>query len=184
MVFFSFFCDEEDFGASVVENRTEMAKVTTNLKGKQMKTTSKKAVSVVLTAILLAAFGGCCEEHRSDHGKPMRLSPIYTSAIFGAILGGIVGYQSEEPGEGAGVGAVLFGVGALLGEIDRVNEDRDCEHEDEDEDHDEVVIQIRNDNGSETSVVLKRKHGTYFGPEGEHYDRLPTEEQLKPIYGS
>ena len=146
-----------------------------------MKTTLRKAVSVVLTVILLAAFGGCCEEHRSDHGKPIRLSPIYTSAIFGAILGGIVGYQSEEPGEGAGVGAVLFGVGALLGEIDRVNEDED---DDEGEEEDEVVIQIRNDDGSETQVVLKRKHGTYFGPEGEHYDRLPTEEQLKPIYGS
>ena len=47
-----------------------------------------------------------------------------------------------------------------------------------------MVIQIRNNNGSETSVVLKRRSGTYFGPEGEHYDRLPTEEQLKPIYGS
>jgi hypothetical protein len=47
-----------------------------------------------------------------------------------------------------------------------------------------VVIQIRNNNGSETQVVLKRKSGTYSGPGGEHYDRLPTEEQLKPIYGS
>ena len=151
-----------------------------------MKTTLRKAVSVVLTVILLAALSGCCEEHRSDRGKPMRLSPIYGSAIFGAIVGGIVGYQSEEPGEGAAVGAVLFGVGALLGEIDRQNEDCEREHEDggERRQEDEVVIQIRNDNGSETPVVLTRKGGTYFGPEGEHYDRLPTEEQLKPVYGS
>ena len=149
-----------------------------------MKTTLKKARSVVLAVTLLAALSGCNEEHRSDHGRHLRLSPIYSSAIFGAIIGGIVGYQSEEPGEGAGVGAVLFGVGALLGEIDRINEDCECEDEDDDEDEDEVVIQIRNDNGSETPVVLVRKGGTYFGPEGEHYDRLPTEEQLKPIYGS
>jgi uncharacterized protein YcfJ len=146
-----------------------------------MKTTLRKARSVVLTVILLAALSGCCEEHRSDHGKPIRLSPIYTSAIGGAIIGGIVGYQSEEPGEGAAVGAILFGVGALLGEIDRANEDED---DDEGEEEDEVVIQIRNNNGSETPVVLKRKSGTYFGPEGEQYDRLPTEQQLKPIYGS
>ena len=139
-----------------------------------MKTTLGKARSVVLTVVLLAALSGCCEEHRSDHGKPIRLSPIYSSAIGGAIIGGIVGYQSEEPGEGAGVGA-------LLGEIDRANEDED---DDECPEEDEVVIQIRNNNGSETPVVLKRKSGTYFGPEGEHYDRLPTEEQLKPIYGS
>ncbi len=149
-----------------------------------METTLRKAVSVVLTVILLAAFGGCCEEHRSDHGKPIRLSPIYTSAIFGAIVGGIVGYQSEEPGEGAGVGAVLFGVGALLSEIDRANEDEDDDECPEEHEEDEVVFQIRNDNGSETAVVLKKKGSTYIGPEGEHYDRLPTEKQLKPIYGS
>ncbi len=146
-----------------------------------MKTTSRKAVSVVLAVMLLAAFGGCNEEHRSDHRRPIRLGPIYGSAIFGAILGGIIGHQSEEPGEGAAVGAVVCGIGAWLGEIDRQNEDDDDE---DDEDEDEVVIQIRNDDGSETEVVLKRKHGTYFGPQGEHYDRLPTEEQLKPIYGS
>ena len=160
-------------------------KVTTNLKVKQMKTTTRKTVSVVLTAVLLAAISGCCEEHRSDCGKPIQLSPIYGSAIFGAIVGGIVGYQSEEPGEGAAVGAVLFGVGALLGEIDRANEDSECEHEDEDDcrPEEEVVIQIRNDNGSRTSVVLKKKGSTYTGPKGEQYDRLPTEEQLKLIYG-
>ena len=156
-------------------------KVTTSLKGKQMKTTLRKAVSVVLTVVLLAALSGCCEEHRSDHGKPMRLSPIYGSAVLGAIIGGIVGYQSEEPGEGAAVGAAIFGVWALLSEIDRLNEDED---DDECDKEDEVVIQIRNANGSETPVVLKRSSGTYFGPEGEHYDRLPTEEQLRPIYGS
>jgi len=149
-----------------------------------MKTTLRKAVSVVLTATLLAALSGCCEEHRSDHGKPIRLSPIYSSAIFGAIIGGIVGYQSEEPGEGAGVGAVLFGVGALLGEIDRANEDEDDDECPEEHEEEEVVFQIRNDNGSETAVVLKKKGSTYIGPEGEHYDRLPTEKQLKPIYGS
>ena len=159
-------------------------KVTTNLKGKRMKTTLRKAVSVVLTATLLAALSGCCEEHRSDHGKPIRLSPIYSSAIFGAIIGGIVGYQSEEPGEGAGVGAALFGVGALLGEIDHMNREAECEDDDDGEDEEEVVFQIRNDNGSETAVVLKKKGSTYIGPEGEHYDRLPTEKQLKPTYGS
>jgi len=149
-----------------------------------MKATLNKAVSVVLIAVLLTVLSGCCEEHRSDTGKPIRLSPIYSSAIGGAIIGGIVGYQSEEPGEGAGVGAVLFGVGALLGEIDRANKDDDDEDDDDHEQEEEVVFQIPNDNGSETPVVLKRKGGAYIGPEGERYNRLPTVEQLTPIYGS
>ena len=155
-----------------------------NLKGKQMKMTLTKAVSVGLTVVLVAAISGCCEEHRSDGGKPIRLSPIYGSAISGAIIGGIIGYQSEEPGEGAALGAVVFGVGALLGELDRLNEDDEDDDDDECDREDEVVIQIRNSNGSEQPVVLTRRAGTYFGPEGERYDRLPTQEQLKPIYGS
>jgi hypothetical protein len=146
-----------------------------------MKATSRKAVPVVLTVTLLAVLSGCNEEHRRDKGKPIRLSPIYSSAIGGAIIGGIVGYQSEEPGEGAAVGAVLFGVGALLGEIDRVNKE---DEDDDSHEEEEVVFQIRNDNGSETRVVFKKKGSTYIGPEGEHYNRLPTVEQLKPIYGS
>ena len=148
-----------------------------------MKTTLRKAVSVVLTVILLAAVSGCGEEHRSDSGRPIRLGPIYSSAIMGAIIGGIVGHQSDETGEGVAIGAALFGVGALLGEIDRANEDCDDEDEDDCDQEEEVVIQIRNDNGSKIPVVLKKKGGAYIGPKGEQYDRLPTEEQLKPIYG-
>lgn len=148
-----------------------------------MKTTTRKTVSAVLTAVLLVFSSGCGEEHRSDNGKPLRLHPIYSAAITGAIIGGIVGYQSEEPGEGAAVGAVLFGVGALLGEIDRQNEDGE-DNDDDDDDDEEVVFQIRNDNGSETPVVLKKKGSTYIGPNGELYDRLPAEEQLRQIYGS
>jgi len=32
-------------------------------------------------------------------------------------------------------------------------------------------------------VTLKKKGDSYIGPKGERYDELPTEEQLKPIYG-
>ncbi|UCE46614.1 MAG: hypothetical protein JSW47_13445 [Phycisphaerales bacterium] len=149
-----------------------------------MEETLRKAVSAVIVAALLAGFSGCCEEHRSDNGKPLRLHPIYNSAITGAIVGGIIGHQSEEEGEGAALGAVIFGVGALLGEIDRANKEDECEDEDDDEDEEEVVFQIRNDNGSEKAVVLKKKGSTYIGPKGEHYDRLPAAEQLKQIYGS
>jgi len=32
-------------------------------------------------------------------------------------------------------------------------------------------------------VVLKKKGSIYVGPNGERYEQLPTEEQLKPVYG-
>lgn len=149
-----------------------------------MEAKLRKAVSAVLTVVLLVVLSGCCEEHCSDNGKHLRLSPIYGSAIFGAIVGGIVGHQSDDGAEGAAVGAAIFGVGALLGEIDRVNKEDECEHEDDGEDDEEVVFQIRNDNGSETAVVLRKRGGTYIGPKGEQYGRLPAAEHLRQKYGS
>ena len=46
-----------------------------------------------------------------------------------------------------------------------------------------LVINIRNDNGSYTPVTLRREGGTYIGPRGERYLSVPTEEQLKAVYG-
>ena len=157
--------------------------MTTNLKGKQMNATLRKAVPVVLIAMLLIGLSGCGEEHRSDHGKPIRLSHIYGSAFCGAFVGVIAGDKDGKEGEYAAIGAGIFGVGALLSEIDRVNK-ADDDDDDDDEDEEEVVFQIRNDNGSETVVVLRKKGSTYVGPEGERYDRLPAAEHLRQKYGS
>jgi hypothetical protein len=46
-----------------------------------------------------------------------------------------------------------------------------------------VTVNITNSNGSITPVRLRKQGVGYVGPRGEYYDKLPTEEQLKPIYG-
>jgi hypothetical protein len=49
-----------------------------------------------------------------------------------------------------------------------------------------TVVWITNDNGSKTSVKLDKVRdpaGYYVGPRGEYYSVLPTEEQLRPLYG-
>lgn len=143
-----------------------------------MKTTAKKTlVLIVLIVSLVLGFCGGCNSNCSG----FKLSPIYRAAITGAIVGGIIGYQSEEPGEGAAVGAAIFGVGQLLKEIDKQHKDR--EDKDEDECENEVVVEIHNSNGSVTPVKLKKEGCIYIGPKGEHYEKLPTEEQLRPVYG-
>ncbi len=101
------------------------------------------------------------------------------AAIGGAIIGGIVGYQSDEPGEGAAVGAVVLGVGQLLHELDQVHQEKEHKRKEKEQ----VVVEIHNDNGSITPVKLKKEGSGYIGPKGERYEELPTEEQLKPIYG-
>ena len=153
-----------------------------------METKVKKtSVSIVLIASLVLGLCGGCNSGCGHSDDGLKLSPIYESALWGALIGGIVGYQSEEEGEGAAIGAGLFSLGELLKQTDRLHKER--EHEDKDDDDDdeegeEVVVIIRNNNGSVLPVELKKKDFTYIGPKGEKYEHLPTEEQLRPIYGT
>ena len=46
-----------------------------------------------------------------------------------------------------------------------------------------VTVNITNSNGSISPVTLKKQGIGYVGPKGEFYDHLPTESELKPVYG-
>jgi len=46
-----------------------------------------------------------------------------------------------------------------------------------------VTVNITNSNGSITPVKLTRSGNNYTGPKGEIYDHLPTQAELKPVYG-
>jgi hypothetical protein len=145
------------------------------------KTLHKTPVVTLLIVSLVLVLCGCCSENQNGCETGMKLTPIYAAAISGGIIGGIVGHQSDETKEGVAVGAVLFGVGQLLSQIDEMSHEE--EHEDNDECAKSTVVEIHNSNGSITPVKLKKDGSAYIGPKGEHYDQLPTEEQLKPIYG-
>ena len=47
----------------------------------------------------------------------------------------------------------------------------------------EITVWITNDNGSLIAVTLTRRLPGYTGPLGEYYPTMPTEEQLKILYG-
>ena len=47
----------------------------------------------------------------------------------------------------------------------------------------EITVWITNDNGSLTAVTLTRSFSGYIGPLGEYYPTMPTEGQLKILYG-
>jgi hypothetical protein len=46
-----------------------------------------------------------------------------------------------------------------------------------------VAVNITNSNGSVSQVRLRRHGVGYLGTRGEYYHTLPTEDQLRPIYG-
>ena len=149
-----------------------------------MKTkTQHESIAIMLIASLVLSACGGCGGTGGGHREDIKLHPIYESALWGAAIGAVIGHQSDEAGNGAALGAGVFALGSLLKQTDRMPPKSRQEKRKRDEEPQEVVIHIHNDNGSTTPVVLKRKNGDYVGPNGEHYKRLPTEEQLKPIYG-
>ena len=46
-----------------------------------------------------------------------------------------------------------------------------------------VTLWITNSNGSQTSVSLRRSGPGFIGPRGEYYPNMPTETQLRIVYG-
>ncbi len=48
---------------------------------------------------------------------------------------------------------------------------------------DVVSVWVTNSNGSKTEVRLRKTATGYMGPKGEVYSSLPTEDELRPVYG-
>ncbi len=130
------------------------------------------AITVIAVIFVMALSGGC---------TGMKGSEIYGKALGGALIGGIIGYQSDEAAAGALMGAAIFGVGEFLHQADELDKKEVKKSTNECEE--KIFVDVHNNNGSITPVQLKKKGDVYIGPKGERYEQLPTEEQLKPIYG-
>ncbi len=100
-------------------------------------------------------------------------------ALAGAGIGQLAGGDTESTLIGAAVGG---GAGYMLG-----NEgDKKKAAADRDQIRQEmniVTVNITNSNGSISTVKLTKQGVGYVGPRGEYYDHLPTESELRPIYG-
>ena len=110
-------------------------------------------------------------------------SDAQTGALIGTAVGAgagqAIGGDTESTLIGAAVGG---GAGYMIGseqdkkktkaEIDALRQDMNI-----------VTVNITNSNGSVSQVLLRKQGVGYVGPRGEYYNTLPTEEELKPIYG-
>lgn len=110
-------------------------------------------------------------------------SDAQTGALIGTAIGAgagqAIGGDTESTLIGAAVGG---GAGYIIGseqdkkktkaEIDALRRDMNI-----------VTVNITNSNGSVSQVLLRKQGVGYVGPRGEYYNTLPTEEELKPIYG-
>ena len=144
---------------------------------------TKYVVSVPVTVICLVVlvFGVGCD------------SDAKTGAVagggIGAGAGAIIGHQSGKTGQGALIGgAIGAGTGLLIGNAQdkKKNETATPAKSEKQEaaNANIVTVSITNSNGSFTPVKLtKQSENNYVGPKGEVYDHLPTEAELKPVYG-
>ena len=146
-----------------------------------MKAVRKRAlVMIVVVGLLVSVFCSGCG---------LSLHPIYRATFAGALIGGIIGYQSDEALAGALIGGAILGVGELLSQTDEIAEEKEEEEQEEEsacsgpQQEEKVVVEVTNSNGSITPVLLTKKGSLYVCPNGEAYSQRPTGRQLRPVYG-
>lgn len=113
-------------------------------------------------------------------GMNSQTSGTLGGAATGALVGGIAGNNisgiSKE--EGAIAGAL---VGGLIGNRMGAQQDQIRAI---DARANNMTLSVRNSNGSVTPVPLTRVQGdTWRGPRGEIYQGVPSEGQLRQLYG-
>jgi len=133
-------------------------------------------VSSILVCLLLQA--GCVTTEAD------KSAAIGTG--IGAGLGAILGHNL---GDGSGSDRALgAAAGALAGGVLGHQKGRQQEIQSQMNQMQQrqfiTTIWVENSNGSKTPVQLRQTDGgQYIGPRGEYYDTMPTQEQLKKIYG-
>ena len=130
-----------------------------------------------LTVLVLAGFAlatvfvGGCETDAQN-------TALLGTAV-GAGVGALAGGDTESALVGAAVGG---GVGYIAGnESDKKKTQQEIAAVRAEQNV--VTVWITNSNGSKVPVRLVKDGPGYIGPRGEHYTTLPTEEQLRPVYG-
>lgn len=143
---------------------------------------SAKYVYGVVLVLMLALVTGCAT--RAPMGRQEKQGTVGGAAL-GGILGAIIGNNIGD-GNNQALGAAL---GATAGGLAGSNYGRSQDQLSSriagvEQSVSTEVVTIENDNGSTSRVVLQKlPNGRYRGPSGEEYSSLPTEEQLKPVYG-
>lgn len=143
-----------------------------------------KKVIIGLTVFVFSFFVlGCAS---TDHNRSERYGTA-TGAAVGGVTGAIVGHNwgdgnTKDRATGAMIGTMA---GAMVGNHLGQSQDHTRNRiEALERQSSTTFITINNSNGSMTQVPLVHSgNGTYRGPRGEIYVGLPSQEQLKPVYG-
>ena len=133
----------------------------------------KHIVTTLITVIVslgLAFVGGC----QSD---------AQTGAVLGSLAGAGIGQIAGRSTESTLIGAAVGGTaGYMLGnESERKKTRAETAYLREQTDY--VTVNMTNSNGSVSQVRLRKQGVGYVGTRGEYYNTLPSQDQLRPVYG-
>jgi hypothetical protein len=110
-------------------------------------------------------------------------SDAQTGALLGSGIGAGVGALAGGDTEGTLIGAAVGGGAGYMigneGDKKKAAADRESIRQE----MNTIMVKVTNSNGSIIQVPIKRQGVGYVGPRGEYYNDLPTEDQLRPIYG-
>jgi len=110
-------------------------------------------------------------------------SDAQTGALIGVLAGAGIGQLAGGHTEATLIGAAIGGgAGYMLGnEGDKQKADAELMQVREEMNY--VAVNFHNSNGSISQVRLRKQGVGYVGTRGEYYDHLPTEDELRPVYG-
>ncbi|HUW19231.1 MAG TPA: glycine zipper domain-containing protein [Sedimentisphaerales bacterium] len=133
----------------------------------------KKLVTILLVAAISlgSAFIAGCE------------SDAQIGSAIGALAGAGIGQLAGRDAESTLIGAAVGGAaGYMLGnESDKKK--AEAETIELRQEINTVMVKVTNSNGSIVQVPLRKQGIGYIGTRGEYYSTLPTEDQLRPVYG-
>jgi hypothetical protein len=126
----------------------------------------------IITLVALFAVSLCVTGCEND---------AQNTALIGAGVGALIG--GDDAATGAAIGA---GAGYLIGNESDKNKSQqqtDQQMAQIRAEQQVVSVWITNSNGSKSEVRLRRSGPSYIGPKGETYTSMPTEDQLRSVYG-
>lgn len=110
-------------------------------------------------------------------------SDAQTGTAIGALAGAGIGQLAGGDTEATLIGAAVGGTAGYFLGNEGDKEKARAEREDLRQDMNTVMVKVTNSNGSIIQVPLRKQGVGYVGTRGEYYETLPTEDQLRPVYG-
>ena len=110
-------------------------------------------------------------------------SDAQVGSAIGALAGAGIGQLAGGDSEATLIGAAVGGTAGYMVGNERERQKAQAERAYMRQEMNTVAVNITNSNGSVSQVRLRRHGVGYVGTRGEYYHRLPTEDQLRPIYG-